>query len=169
MLWDQKGVPQKGWTCEGITDLGSPVGQCEMCGREEIRYVHQMAHEDYEGGLDVGCVCAEKMEDDYVNPRRRERDLKNVAARRKRWLTRKWKTSQSGNPYLKTDGFHIVVYPLSDGSWGGKITDLQTGDAVTNRRRYAHADRAKLGAFDGMIFLKGRKAAPAGGNNGARG
>ncbi|NSX86358.1 hypothetical protein G6L86_12255 [Agrobacterium tumefaciens] len=74
-----------------------------MCGREEIRYVHHMVNEDYEGGLDVGCVCAEKMEDDYVNPRRRERDLKNVAARRKRWLTRKWKTSQSGNPYLKTD------------------------------------------------------------------
>jgi hypothetical protein len=169
MLWDQKGVPQKGWTCAGVTDLGSPDGQCEMCGREEIRYVHHMAHQVYEGELDVGCVCAEKMEGDYVNPRRRERDLKNVAARRKRWLTRKWKTSQSGNPYLKMDGFHIVVYPLSCGTWGGKITDLGTGDAVTNRRRYANADRAKLGAFDGMIFLKGRKAAPAGGNNGAGG
>lgn len=96
------------------------------------------------------------MEDDYVNPRRREQDLKNVAGRRKPWLTRKWKTSRSGNPYLKTDGFHIVVYPLSGTSWGGKITDL-TGDAISNKRRYADADKAKRGAFDGMIFLKGRR------------
>lgn len=169
MAWNQKGVPQKGWSCDGVTDLGAPDGHCEMCGREEIRYVHHMSHDRYPDGLDVGCVCAEKMEDDYVNPHRREQDLRNVAGRRKRWLTRKWKTSQSGNPYLKTDGFHIVVYPQTDGSWGGKITDLGTGAAVTNRRRYPDVDKAKLGAFDGMIFLKGKKAVASGGSNGARG
>ncbi|TIS62315.1 MAG: hypothetical protein E5W92_31670 [Mesorhizobium sp.] len=138
--------------------MGTADGRCQMCGREEIRYVHHMSHAHYPEGLDVGFVCAEKMEDDYVNPRRREQDLKNVASRRKRWLTRKWKISRSGNPFIKTDGFHIVVYPLGDGSWGGKITDLRSDHVVTNTRRYADADKAKLGAFDGMIFLKAKMA-----------
>ena len=92
-----------------------------------------------------------------------------MAGRRKRWLTRTWKVSQSGNPYLKTDGFHIVIYPLSDDSWGGKITELGTGAAVTNRKRYLDANKAKLGAFDGVIFLKGKRKGPSGGSNGAQG
>lgn len=50
ILWDQRGIPQKGWTCEGVTDLGSPDGQCETCRREEIRYVHHMAQDNYDGG-----------------------------------------------------------------------------------------------------------------------
>lgn len=137
-----------------------------MCGREEIRYVHHMSHAQYPHVIDAGCVCAEKMEDDYVNPRRREQDLKNVAGRRKRWLTRKWKISRSGNPFLKTDGFHIVIYAHGDGSWGGRITDLGNGQVITSKKRYADADKAKLGAFDGMVFLKGKKGGRTRGSNG---
>lgn len=161
MSWNQKNVPHKGWVCDFVTDLGTPDAHCAMCGREEIRFVHHMSHEDYPEGLDVGCVCAEKMEDDYVTPRRREQDLRNVAARRKRWLLRKWKISQAGNPYLKTDGFHIVVFKQGDDSWGGKLTEVATGFSVTNKKRYRNADEAKLGAFDGMIFLKNKKNASA--------
>lgn len=96
----------------------APDGSCQMCGREEIRFLHHMSQPQFPEGLDLGGVCAEKMEDDYVNPRRREQDLRNVAGRGKRWLTRKWKLSQSGNPYIKSDGFHIVIYRQADGSCG---------------------------------------------------
>lgn len=55
--------------------------------------------------------------------------------------------------YLKTDGFHIVVFAKA-GGWSGTITDLATGVATQARRIYETQDEAKLGAFDGMIWLK---------------
>jgi hypothetical protein len=152
--WDQKGIPHKGWTCEGVTDLDAPDGHCEMCGREEVRYIHHMSHPDYPVGLDVGCVCADKMEDDRVAPRLRERVLRNAATRRKRWLSRAWRISRQGNEYINTDGFNISVFPKVGGGWGGKIEERATGRSVFNRRHYRTSDEAKLGAFDGMVFLK---------------
>lgn len=156
-LWNRPGVPQKGWSCDGVTDLETPEGTCEMCGREEIRYIHHMSHPGYPSGLDVGCVCAERMEDDYVTPRLREQALRNAAARRKRWLRRVWRVSQLGNPFINTDGYNITIFQKTDGSWGGRIQDRLTGEDVLSRRRYATMDQAKLGAFDGMIFLKRKK------------
>jgi hypothetical protein len=88
--WDTAGVPHKGWTCVDVVDLradGGPAGEtdyatCQMCGNEKIRYVHIMEHPDLDEHFDVGCVCAEKMSDDYEGPRRREARLRNRAARR---------------------------------------------------------------------------------------
>ena len=151
--WSQQGVPKKGWTCIGFEDLGEPSAQCEMCENQDIRYVHQMHHPEYPHILECGCVCAGKMEEDYDAASKRETNSKNLAQRRARWLTRKWKVSQSGNHYLKTDGFHIVVFPKAD-RWSGTITRLSTGLATQARRLYDTQEKAKLGAFGGMIWLK---------------
>lgn len=151
--WSQQGVPQKGWTCIGFEDLGEPAAECEMCENQEIRYVHQMQHPDYPNILDCGCVCAGRMEENYAAASKRESDSKNLAQRRARWLKRKWKVSTNGNDYLKTDGFHIVVFARS-GGWSGTITNLANGIATQARRVYETQDKAKLGAFDGMIWLK---------------
>jgi hypothetical protein len=133
--WSQPGVPKKGWRFTGdIEDLGAPDGTCEMCETQQIRYVHCMEHPDYPHVLGCGFVCAEKMEEDYVNPRRREAALKASASRRRRWLARKWKVSVGGNPYINTDGFNITIFPNSDGSWGGRIEDRASGDSVRSRR-----------------------------------
>lgn len=59
---------------------------CQMCDNEKIRYVHIMEHPDLDESFDVGCVCAEKMSDDYEGPKRREAKLHNRAARKTRWL-----------------------------------------------------------------------------------
>jgi hypothetical protein len=152
--WDQPGVPHKGWICINVHDLGEPSAICEMCEVQEIRYVHTLEHPDYPTALEVGCVCAEHMEGDYVGPRRREATLKNAAARRARWLTRQWKMSAKGNPYLNVDGINIVLFQLADGSWSGRITNRPTQASETSRRRYASLDEAKLAAFDGMVFLR---------------
>ncbi len=93
------------------------------------------------------------MEEDYAAASKRESDSKNLTQRRARWLTRKWKVSQSGNHYLKTDGFHIMVFPKGN-RWSGTITRLGTGVSTQARRLYDTQDKAKLGAFDGMIWLK---------------
>lgn len=153
--WSRAGVPRKGWVCVGVEDLGDPSEQCEMCETQDIRYVHLMEHPNYPEILSCGCICAGKMEDDYLGAREREADVKNAARRRARWLIRKWKLSEAGQHYLKTDGFHIVVFQKA-GSWSGKITQLSTGSVTNARKRYSTQDRAKLAAFDGMIWLKSK-------------
>jgi len=156
-LWSQSGVPHKGWTCIGVEDLGSPDEHCEMCGTQEIRYVHHMAHEEYHRDISAGCVCAENMEDDYIGPKKRENQLRNVAARRRRWLSRIWKISSKGIHYLKTDGMHIVIYSISGGRWKARITDIALEASKESRRNYPDRNLAKLAAFDAMIFLKNNR------------
>ena len=155
--WSEPGVPHKGWTCVGVEDLEEPSAICEMCETQEIRYVHAMTHPEYASELHVGCVCAEKMEDDYIGPRLREKALRSAAGRKKRWLGRKWKTSARGNSYINTDGFNITIYPNGDGTWGGRIEERGTARAVASRKRYPTEDAAKLAAFDGMVFLKAKR------------
>jgi hypothetical protein len=50
-----------------------------MCERAEVRYVHVMTHPDFDGELEVGCVCAGRMEEDYKAAEEREADLKRLA------------------------------------------------------------------------------------------
>lgn len=137
-----------------VEDLGEIAAVCEMCETQEIRYVHYMEHDEYPGELAVGCRCAEHMESDYAGPRRREQKLKNAARRRSRWLSRQWNMSRNGNAYINTDGFNITIFRNSNGTWGGKITDDESGQSIRSRRTYESQDRAKLAAFDAMIFLK---------------
>ena len=85
--WDQPGVPHKGWHCVDVVDLRADgesadetdYATCQMCGNEKIRYVHIMEHPDLDENFEVGCVCAEKMSDDYV-ARMDLRDVKTVLA-----------------------------------------------------------------------------------------
>lgn len=43
-----------------------------VCGNEKIRYVHVMEHPDPDKSCEVECVCAEEMNNDYGEPKRRE-------------------------------------------------------------------------------------------------
>jgi hypothetical protein len=156
--WAQAGVPKKGWTCTDVQDLGSPQATCEMCETQTIRYVHTMTHPHYATELNVGCVCAEKMESDYVGLRLRERKLRSIADRKKRWLTRRgWRISARGNSFINTDGFNIVIFSHGDGSWGGRIAERNTGRAVWLKERYNTADAAKLAIFDATMVLKNKR------------
>ncbi len=108
-LWLRDNVPKTGWQCVKITDLGKPVGICEMCGHQIIRYVHFMQHPDYRT-LKVGCVCAGKMEGDIEKAKKREQELKNKEARRETFLKREWKVSKNQNRYLKIKDHLLVLY-----------------------------------------------------------
>lgn len=148
-LWEKKGVPQRGWSLVESTDLGEPIATCEMCDNERVRFIHVMRHPDHKGDLGVGCVCAEKMTDDYVGPRLREAKMRNRASRRLRWLTRTWRVSSKGNDYLNVDGINVTVYPIRQGSrhgrWGYKINDKFSS------RSFLSEDDAKLAAFDELF------------------
>jgi len=146
--WDQEGLPHKGWDCEHTIDLGadgpmddSDYATCQMCGQEKIRFVHVMCHPKVEEQLSVGCICAGKMTGDYEAAERREAVLKNKAARKARWLTRKWRLSTKGNPYLNIDGNNIGVHRKGT-RWAYRI-DQSFGIDV-----YESEAEAKLALFE---------------------
>lgn len=114
-LWKRDDIPKDGWKCVCVTDLGAPVGVCQMCGHQIIRYVHHMINVKYGGALDVGCVCAGKMEGDIEGAKRREQAFKSKEMRRASFKNKKWKNSQNGNPYLKIKNHIIVLYKRNDG------------------------------------------------------
>ncbi len=117
--WREPGVPHRGWSCIGIEDLGEPDHVCEMCEVMPVRYIHAMEHPEYDDVLNVGCVCAGNMEQDYEGARQRERDFKKRQSRRKRWILREWRVSMSGNEFINTDGFNIVVFARGS-SWSAR-------------------------------------------------
>lgn len=154
--WSQSGVPHKGWTCVDIEDLGEPSAICEMCETQEIRYVHHMQHPAYPETLCCGCVCAGHMESDYEGAKRRERVLRNASVRRRKWLTRDWRLSRNGNPFLNADGYNVVVYQVGQG-WGFRVSNRTTDASVTARHLLNSIDAAKLRAFDAVLWMKERR------------
>ncbi len=156
-LWKQQDIPHKGWTLEYVYDVRED-GQsedeasyeiCMMCGKERIRYVHVVSHPDYGEELLVGCQCAEKLTEDYINPKLKEKELRNKTNRRTNFFKRKWKISAKGNQYLNIDGHHILIMENRlthkfivkiDDNWGHKYFDTP--------------EQAKTAAFKGIEFYK---------------
>jgi hypothetical protein len=141
----------------GIEDLDEPSELCGMCESIEIRYVHLMEHPDYPDTLGVGCICAERMEQDYVGPRLREKRLRSRAQRRANWARRVWHISAKGNLYLNTEGFNLTVFSTSGATgehWGLKVTHRESGREQFGRRRYQSAEAAKHAALDALIWAK---------------
>ncbi len=168
-LWNQSDVPHKGWLFLDAIDTEAAESTCEMCGNEHIRYVHVMAHPDYAARLNVGCICAEKMSNDYVNPRLRERKLRSAAAKRVRDKKRAeemketrrdainsavWRESKKGNPYLRVQltydsqngGYHhtqihaVIVKSKFTDDWAFSV------NGVFSRYKYPNAAATKVAA-----------------------
>lgn len=151
--WKDDITPKRGWKCIGAEDLGAGNSlQCEMCEREEPRYIHSMVHGN-SAPLRVGCHCAAYMEGNLDNAN----DLKDcltAANNRENRLVRranfpdlkrpKWKTSQKGNPYIEYQGKHIVISPnpIKVGTYCFSI------NKQCNFKAYNSIDAAKLAAFD---------------------
>lgn len=140
------------WRPVGAIDLraiGSEPGECQRCGRENLRFLHIVANPAKER-MQVGAECARRLCYGY-SPKREEARLRNLWTRRSRWLTRNWGTSRAGNPTLKFDhnGETIWVTVYSDSRFGGwKYSLVGDEEKYFSPIRYASADAAKLAAFD---------------------
>lgn len=150
-LWNTPGIPHRGWTLEDVYDVradGESVDEtnyekCEMCGNEKIRFVHIVSHPDMNDQMRVGCVCSEKMTNDYVNPRRVEKELRKRATRRNNWTKKNWRTSQNGNYFLKTQGRFLLIYrDKRTGKFRFKI------DEDFDRKYFDTLDKAKVAVFN---------------------
>lgn len=149
-LWKHPEVPHTGWNCVGVDDLGAPVGICEMCGYQIIRYAHHMEHPDYRN-LVCGCVCAGKMEGDIEGAKRREAEFKNRQSRRVNFFKRKWRHSRKGNEFLKIDGHIVVLYHSRQNGniWKYSIDNEFCGNSYSTR------ERAVAAAFDALEEIRG--------------
>ena len=150
--WGKKGVPHKGWICVEIEDLGSPDKICDMCESQEIRYAHHMEHQGYPDVLVVGCICAGNMEQDLHAAKARDSQMRSRFSKRKRWLSRKWKISKKGNPWITSDGYRVTVY-RKDAGWGATISAVDKPYVVHSRRAFPNVEGAKLSAFDAVTSL----------------
>ncbi len=141
--WSEPGVPHKGWSCVGFTDLGKPSAICEMCEHQEIRYVHTMRHPDYADLLDVGIVCAEHMEEDYTSARRRESNAKSIAGKLSRFMdSPRWRATRNGGQRIKRNECIIVISEkYSFGYW------IKRGAAEWPQWGFDTEDEAKRAAF----------------------
>lgn len=147
-LWKRTDVPHDGWSCVGVEDLGAPVGICEMCGYQIIRYAHHMEHPRYHS-LICGCVCAGKMEGNIEEAKRREAEFKNMQARRINFFKRKWRRSKKGNDYLKIDDHVIVIYNIKTGNQWKYSIDNEFSKAAYNSR-----ERAMSAAFEKLELIR---------------
>ena len=91
------GLPLDGWFCAEVIDVkeedkNAPLGSCEACGCQSVRYIHIMKHSDTLQVLSVGCICAGEMENDELGARERERQMKNRAARRRTFIRKPWES-----------------------------------------------------------------------------
>jgi hypothetical protein len=148
-------MPHRGWTCINVVDLNpdeEPMDEveyetCEACGKHPIRFVHTISHPEFRT-LDVGRVCVEHLTGDYRNPRRRERELKNRAAARARWLRQPWRISAQGNEWRRVQCHHMVIFPDRDGpGWRCKFDDAYSKISFPTK------DAAKLAIHDRLISV----------------
>ncbi|WP_044876543.1 hypothetical protein [Paenibacillus sp. IHBB 10380] len=117
------GIPHRGWKSIEMIDLGEGLEgldaderkdyyeTCQMCSQEGIRFVHVMEHPNFSDQLRVGYKCAERMEEDYINPKKRESELRNKYNRRHNFLKKEWSRNSKGNYCLKYRGYYITIMP----------------------------------------------------------
>lgn len=156
-LWTQSGIPHKGWIIEDVIDIredgesedDTDYEKCMMCGNEKIRYVHILTHPEVAEEYRVGCICAEKMSGDYVNPKQREKEIRNKANRRANWHKKEWRLSGSGNRFLKLDGWLLVIF--RDAKTGQ--FKLKIGETYGKKSFDTFAE-AKIAAFQGVEYFK---------------
>jgi hypothetical protein len=169
-LWGAPGVPQRGWVCIAMDDLGAPSEICEMCGHAQIRYVHVMRHQGYPDDLRCGCVCAGYMAEDMRAAEKREKTLKQEAGIKARWLTRGWKNSWKGNQYINVAGNNVVVFrhhqkdPYRRPTWGFKITRIGSEEGAFSTEVFKTADEAKSSVLTLLLTLYGADAIAQKGN-----
>ena len=140
-LWNDPEIPKKGWICIDVIDLGYPSGQCGMCGKEEIRYVHIMQHEN-ELTIGAGCICAGKMEGNIELAKERENTLKNRINRFRTFFKTELKTSSKGNLYTKYRETLITFLRDKNNTNGWKFVE---GGEYSNL--FDSLEEAKIAAF----------------------
>jgi hypothetical protein len=142
---DRTGIPHSGWILEGVIDLTPQTlddyASCEWCGKERIRFVHQLSHPSHFEELAVGCICSGRLTNDIAAAKQAEKTARNLSAQRQRFQKRKWKTTRYGARTILLNSRRVTVAKKSGGFrlWIG---------GQEGRRIYTSEIAAMLAAFD---------------------
>lgn len=133
-----KSLPRKGWKLIDIIDYGAPIQECVWCGTT-IRYAHLLSHDNSPLDMEAGCFCAEKLTNDYVTPKRKEKEFKQ----RQRWVkSSKWNMNYRGNVFRKD--YQVLIFKIDDG-YKLKI------QSKWGKKKYCMTEEAKEAAFDYLV------------------
>ncbi len=155
--WNLRNIPHKGWRLLDVIDIredGQSVEDteyetCMICGNDKIRFVHIVEHDEILEEFKVGCDCAEKMTNDYVNPGKLERNLRNRGVRRSKWISKEWHVNEMGNQYLKKDGHYFLIFKdTKSRKFKCKIDD------IWGKKIFNTIEEAKAATFNGIDYLK---------------
>ena len=119
-------------------------------GNEKIRYAHVMVHPDCAEEIHVGCVCAEKMTDDYINPRKSEMALKNRNSRKNNFNRVQWNFNATKKTYSKKyKGEYITIMQGRYGNWGVFFAGQRIWDYDEQKiRTFEEAERVAFLIFE---------------------
>ncbi len=86
---------------------------------------------------------------DYLNPKKIETRLRNIANRRTSWVKKQWKKSKNGNHYLKHEGRLLLIYK------DNKTTKYKVAIAnIFGHKTFDDFNKAKVAVFNGIEYLK---------------
>ena len=126
-IWNQQGLPHKGWQCESVEELDEATHTCEMCGKINIRFVHNMSHPAGHYAR-VGCECAGHLTDDYETQRELNKQAHLTSAKNLRqqarlnkikteWINQPWQAFGSTSAIKRTDHIESIIYASTQGCW----------------------------------------------------
>jgi hypothetical protein len=171
---DFNGLGQSDWQPIRVTDLlhnGEGPGTCGRCGRNDLRFLHIIEH-PAKGRLDVGSECARHLCRGYL-PEAQEGRLRNLWARRSRWLNRDWRRSWKGNEVLKLldrarGVARVTIFEDAVEGWRYCVAVGEQAHCSRGCPGFPTADRAKLASFDHLALLLGWDS-PTAGEEGSEG
>jgi hypothetical protein len=155
--WNTLNIPHKGWVLLDVIDIRED-GQseeetdyetCMMCNNERIRYVHIVMHSEVKEEFKVGCVCAEKMTNDYLTPKKLEKKLKQRTAKRINWVKKIWKSTENGNYTLNYQEHRLLIFKDQK----TKKYKCKIGE-VWGKKSFDNMEQAKNAVYNGIDYLK---------------
>ena len=84
------GAPLENWNCREVVDGETADFICELCSCQKVRYIPVMEHPEYNGELNVGCICAGSLEGDLIAARERDDAARRKSSRRANFRKKKW-------------------------------------------------------------------------------
>jgi hypothetical protein len=88
------------------------------------------------------------MTNDYVNPEKREAEVKKRSSRLLNWMKKEWKVSAKGNLYTKKNGLHIVLGKNERGRYYYSI------DRTFAKNTYPNMLAAKKAIFNSLENMR---------------
>lgn len=125
-LWAEPGVPHLGWECRDVEILDADRREtCQMCGVQQIRFIHCMWHPTHPETLRCGCDCAGYMSGDMDGARttQAQAEGKVAALERLKDVTLDWRQSYTGNLWFKRRGWRGTAFLNRNKRWGFAVTD----------------------------------------------